>query len=117
MKFEKRRDVLIEGAIVLKLICKVEDEIGCEALQLLPQQIEIVEDGEVFHHVTEFGKGGEDVGFGFPIIGFQFGAQILIQRRGRDRIEQGEDFEFLLQGYFVRLNLPVNRWFITSVVL
>ena len=67
--------------------------------------------------VAEFGERGEDVGLGLPIVGLQLGAEVLIEGRRRDGVEQGEDFEFLFHGYFVRLNLPVNRWFITSVVM
>ena len=37
---------------------------------------------------------GEHVGLGLPILGLQLRAQILVERRGRDGVEQGEDFEF-----------------------
>ena len=33
------------------------------------------------------------------------------------RIKEREDFEFAFHGYFVRLNFPVKRWFITRVVM
>jgi hypothetical protein len=58
----------------------------------------------------------EHVALGLPVLGLQLGAEILIDRRRRDRIEEREDLEFFGHGYLVRLNLPVKRWFITNVV-
>ena len=61
----------------------------------MSQQIEIVEDGEVFDRVTELGECGENVGLSRPIRGLQERGQILIERRRLNGIEQDEDFEFL----------------------
>jgi hypothetical protein len=114
--FKERNDVLIERAVVFELVGEVEHDVRLETIELLAQQIEVVEDREVFDRVAEFGERGEDVGLGFPIVGLQFGAEVLINGRRRDGVEQGEDFEFLssqMYGdglhYFVRLNLPVNK--------
>ena len=53
---------------------------------------------------------GQDVRLGFPILGLQLLAQVLIDRGRLDGVEKGEDFEFLFHvRYLVRLNLPVNR--------
>ena len=76
--FEERDDVLVEGAVVLELVGEVEDDVRLEALELLPQQVEVVEDGEVFDRVAEFGERGEDVGLGLPIVGLQLGAEVLV---------------------------------------
>src|SRR5439155_10409021 len=42
--FEERNDVLVEGAVVLELVGQVENDVRPEALELLSQQIEVVED-------------------------------------------------------------------------
>src|SRR6185437_1260173 len=55
LHFEKRCNVLVERAVVLELVGEVEDEVRLEALQFLPHQIEVVEDGEMPGGVTEFG--------------------------------------------------------------
>jgi len=91
---------LIEGAVVLELVGEVENDIGLEALELLAQQIEIIEDGEVLRGVAELVERGEDVCLGLPVVGLQLGAQVLVERRGRDGVEEGEDFEFFLHGLF-----------------
>ena len=92
--FEERNDVLVEGAVVLELVGEIENDVRLEALELLAEQIEVVEDREVLGGVAEFGQRGEHVGLGLPILGLQFRAQVLVERRGRDGVEQGEDFEF-----------------------
>ena len=47
LHFEKRNDVLVEPAVVLELVGQIENDVGREGFQFLPQQIEIVEDGEM----------------------------------------------------------------------
>ena len=83
----------------------------------MAEQIEIVENGEMLDGVSELGQRGQHVCLGRPIHGFQQRAQILVERGRLHGIEQDEDIEFPLHSYFVRLNLPVNKWFITSVVM
>ncbi len=109
LHFEKRNDVLVEGAVVLELVGEVENDVGREAFQFLPEQIEVVEDGEMLGRVAELAERGQNVGLGFPILRLQLRAQVLVDRRRRDGVEKGEDFEFLFHVYFVRLNLPVKR--------
>ena len=109
LHLEKGNDVLVEAAVVLELIREVEENVRREGLQLLPEQIEIVENGEMFRGVTEGAERVQDVGLGFPILRLHLRAQILIDRRRSDRVEKREDFEFLFHIYLVRLNLPVNR--------
>ena len=94
LHFEKRNDVLIERAIVFELISEIENHVRLEALHLLLQEIEIVEDREMLGRMTETAQCFEDIRFGLPILGLELSAQILIERRGRDGIEQREDFEF-----------------------
>ena len=95
LHLEKRNDVLIEPAVVLELVGQIENHIRREALQLLPEQIEIVEDGEMLGRVAELAERGEDVRLGFPILRLHLRAQILVDRRRTDGVEKGEDFEFL----------------------
>ena len=87
MHVKKRDDVLIEGAVVFELIGEVEDHVRLEALQFLPQQIEVVEDGEMRRFMTKFTKRGEDVRLGLTILGPQLGPHILVERGGRDGVE------------------------------
>ena len=95
LHFEKRNDVLVEPAVVLELVGQVENHVGREALQFLPEQIEIVEDGEMLRRVAELAERGQDVRLGLPILGLHLLAQVLVDRRGTDGVEKGEDFEFL----------------------
>ena len=73
MQFKERYDVLVEGAVVLELVSEVEDDIRREGQEFLSQQIEVVEDGEVFGDVTELAQGVEDIGFGLAVVGLQLG--------------------------------------------
>ena len=79
--------------------------VGRESLQLLPQQIEIVEDGEVLVRVAELAERGQNVRLGFPIFGLQLRAQVLVERRRPDGVEKREDFEFLFHGLFCAFEL------------
>ena len=80
LHFEKRNDVLVEPAVILELVGQIENYVGREAFQFLPQQIEVVEDGEVFCGVAERTERGQDVRLGFPILRFHLLAQVLIDR-------------------------------------
>ena len=53
LHFEEGNDVLVEPAVVLELVGQIENHVGREGFQLLPQQIEIVEDGEMLRGVAE----------------------------------------------------------------
>jgi hypothetical protein len=92
LHFEERHDVLIEGAVVLKLVGQVENHVRLEALEFLAQEIQVIKNGQVLHGVTQLLEGGQDMGFRFPVIRLQLGGQILIDRGGGDRIEQGQHF-------------------------
>ena len=94
LQFEKRGDVLVEGAVVFELVGQVEDDVRLELLDLLPDQIRVVEDRQVFGRAIQRLQSRQQVGLGLPIFGGQFAAQILVQRGGPDGVEQGEDFEF-----------------------
>ena len=95
LHFEKGNDVLVEPAVVLELVGQIENDVGREGFQFLPQQIEIVEDGEMFRGVAERAERGQDVCLGFPILGLHLLAQVLVDRGRTDGVEKGEDFEFL----------------------
>jgi hypothetical protein len=63
----KGDNILVEAAVVFELVGEVEDDVGLELLDFLLDEIEVVEDGEVFGGIAELGEGVEDVGFGFAI--------------------------------------------------
>ena len=96
LHFEERNDVLVEPAVVLELVGEIENDIRREALQFLPQQIEIVENGEMLRRVAERRRArpGRSPRFSNPPSSSPF-AEILIDRRGTGGVEKGEDFEFL----------------------
>jgi hypothetical protein len=87
-------DVLVEGAVVFELVGEVEDEVGLEFLEFLLDEVEVVEDGEVFGGVAELGEGGEDVAFGFAVVGLEVFGEVLVEGGGGAGVEEGEDFEF-----------------------
>ena len=71
--------------------------------------IMLVEDDEVVGGVTQFAEGAQHVRLGLPVAG-EVGGEIVVRRRGFDRVAEHEDFGLLLHtNHFVRLNLPVNR--------
>ena len=84
--------MLIKRAIVFELIRQIENHVGLKALQFLAKQIEVVEDGEMFCFVAKFFQRGENIRLRFPIVGFQLRAQVLIDGRRRDGIEERENF-------------------------
>ena len=96
--FEERNDVLVEGAIVFELIRQVENDIRLEAFQLLPQQIEIVENRLVLRRVAKFTEGFENICLRLPFHGLQLRAEILVERGADHRVEQREDFELSFHG-------------------
>ena len=96
LHLEKRNNVLVEPAVVLELIGQIENDVGGEGFQFLPEQIEIVEDGEMLRRVTQLAERRQDVCLGFPILRLHLLAQVLVDRRGTDGVEKREDFEFLL---------------------
>src|SRR5205085_9938225 len=59
LHLQERRDVLVESAVVLELIREIENHIRPEALHLLPEQIEVVKDGEMLRRMTECAEVGE----------------------------------------------------------
>src|SRR5262245_49556032 len=110
MHFQEGNDVLVEGAVVVELIRQIENYVRVEALELLTQQVEIIKNCEMIRNMTKLRERGHHVRFGLSIFGLEVLAQILVQRRGRQRVEQSKDFKLLLHSYyFVRLNFPVKR--------
>src|SRR5438067_5626390 len=96
LHLKKRRDVLVESAVVLELVRQVENDVRRETLHFLAEQIEVVEDGEVLGRMSERAEGGKHVRLGFPVLGFHFLGQVLVDLGWADRVEQSEDFQFLL---------------------
>ena len=84
--------MLIERAVVLELIRQVENHVRLERLQLLLQHVEVVEDGKMLRGVAELAQRVEDVGFRLPIVRLQLRAQVLIERRRSDGVEERKDF-------------------------
>src|SRR5438105_7746439 len=72
LHFEKGNNVLIEPAVILELFGEIENYVGREVIQFLPDQIEIIKNGEVFCGVTERAERAKDVGFGLPILSLHF---------------------------------------------
>src|SRR5437868_11045187 len=72
LHFEKGNDVLVEAAVILELVGEIENYVGREVIQFLPDQIEIIKNGEVFCGVTERAERTQDVGFGLPILSLHF---------------------------------------------
>ena len=95
LHLENGDDVLVESAVVLELVGEVEKNVRRERFQLLPEQIEIVEDGEMLRRVTERAERVQDVRLGLPILRLHLRAQVLVDRGRTDGVEKGEDFEFL----------------------
>ena len=87
LHFEKRHDVLVEPAVVLELVGEIEKNIGREAFQLLPDEIEVVEDGQMLRGVAQLTERGEDIFLGLPILRLHLLAQILIDLRGTHGVE------------------------------
>ena len=89
---------------------QVEKDVRLEAFHLLPDKIDIVEDGEMLRGVTELAQRGHHVRLGFPIFRLHLLAQVLVDLGRADAVEQDQDFESLFHArYLVRLNLPVKR--------
>src|SRR5206468_4233458 len=63
-------------------------------LQFLPQQIEVVENRQMFRRVAKFAEGVEDIRLRLPILGLQLCAEILVERGAGHRVEQRKDFQF-----------------------
>ena len=110
LHFEKRNDVLVEAGVVLELFDQVEKNVGREIFQFLPDQIKIIENGEMLSRVAERPERLHHVRLGFPILRLHLLAQVLVDLGGAAAVEKNENFEFLFHArYLVRLNLPVKR--------
>ncbi len=96
LHLEQGHDVLVEAAVVFKLIGKVKKDVGGEALQFLAEKVQVIEDGEMLRRVTEHPERLEHVRLGFPIGRRQLRRQILVDRGRSDGVEKSEDFEFFL---------------------
>ena len=83
---QERDNVLVEGAVVVELIGQVEDDVGLEELEFLPEQIEVVENSEVVLLVAELVESGQDVGFGFAVFGFEVLGEVGVDPRRRERV-------------------------------
>jgi len=110
LHLEERNDVLVEPRIIFELLDQIEKNVRLEAFHLLPDKIDIVEDGEMLGGVTEFAERRHHVRLGLPILRFHLLAQVLVDLGRTNAVEKDEDFEFLFHArYLVRLNLPVKR--------
>jgi hypothetical protein len=92
-EFEERGDVLIEPAVIAELVGEVEDDVGFETVEFIAEDVSIVEDGLVLDGPLEGLDGLENVGFGGPIGGLEFGGEVLIRGGGPGGVEEGEDSE------------------------
>src|SRR5437868_611912 len=87
LHLKKRRDVLIESAVVLELVRQVKNDVRRETLHFLAEQIEVIEDGEVLGRMSERAERREHVGLRFPVLGFHLLGQVLVDLGRPDRIE------------------------------
>lgn len=95
LHFEKGNNVLIEPAFVFELVGEVKNYIRRKGLQLLPQQIKIIKDGEMFFGIAKGVERAQNICFGFPILRLHLLAQVLIDGGRPDGVEKSEDFEVL----------------------
>src|SRR5262249_12597084 len=96
LHLQKRNNVLIEATVVLELIRQIKNHVGLERFQFLPEQIEIIENREMFLGMTEGAQCAQDIGFRFPILRLHFLAQVLVDLGRSNGVKKSEDFEFLL---------------------
>ena len=78
LHLKKGNDVLVESTVIFELIGEIEDDVGGEAGELLPQKVEIIEYREMLRRAAEGAKGVEDVGLRFPVLRLHLLAQVLI---------------------------------------
>ena len=88
--------MLIEAAIIFELVGQIENDVRVEAFQLLPEQIEVIEYGEMLGWMSQRAQSSEDVCFRLPVIGLHFLAQVLVDRGRPDRVEQSKDLDLFL---------------------
>jgi glycerol-3-phosphate cytidylyltransferase-like family protein len=107
VEFEERNDVLVESAVVFELVRQVENQVRLKALEFLADEVGIIEYGQVVRDAAQLLQRLEHIGLGLPILRLQFVAEVLIQRRRTNRVEQGEDFQFLLHAIRERFTSSV----------
>src|SRR5437667_6109126 len=90
LHFEKGNDVLIESGIVLELFDQVEKNIGREALQFLPEKIDIVKNGKMLRRMAERAERGADVRLCLPVLSFHLLAEILIDGSASCALQKDE---------------------------
>ena len=93
LHLEKGNNVLVEPAVVFELVGEIENDVRRKAFQFLPEQIEVVEDGEMLGRIAKRAERGQDICLGFPILRLHLRAQVLVDRRRADSVEKREDFE------------------------
>jgi hypothetical protein len=69
------------------MLGEVEDDIGRIGFDLVDNHSRFIPHTDGPNFVPEFLERADDVGFGCPVIGFQFLGEILIRRRRARRIE------------------------------
>src|SRR5689334_25415714 len=87
LHFQEGNDVLVEPAVVLELISQIKNHVGREGCQFLAEQIEIMENGEMFLGMTEGWQGVQEVGLVFQIFLLIFFTQVLLVFVGREALE------------------------------
>ncbi|PYI95309.1 MAG: hypothetical protein DMF00_16090 [Verrucomicrobia bacterium] len=80
---------------------QIEKDIWRERLQFLPQEIDIVIDGQMLRCVPHRAERFHHIRLGLPLFRFQFVAEILVDGRRTCAVEQNENLEFLLHVLFL----------------
>ena len=83
------------------MLDQIEKNVGRERFQLLPNEIDIVVDGQMFRDVTKRTERVHDVRFGLPILCLQLLAEILIKPGRTCAIEEHQHFEFLFHAFSI----------------
>src|SRR5262249_59663011 len=83
-----------------ELFDQIEKDIRRECLQFLPQQIDIIIDGEVLRCMAQRPQSVHYIRLGLPLLRFQFVAEILVNSRWTGAVEKDENFELFFHGTF-----------------
>ena len=87
LHLQKRNNVLVEFRLVPELFDQIEEDIGRERLQFLPQQIDIIIDRQMLRSVAQSAERVHHIRLGLPLFRFQFVTEILVHSRRTGAVE------------------------------
>ena len=103
--FEQACDVAVVSRHFVKMLSEIEDDIGRVVLDLVDDHARFVPNADRSHLVPELPERPDDVGFGCPVVGFQFGAEVLIRRRRPGRVEEHQYFVLVFRRRHLALGI------------